>query len=253
MGTKKTSSSVRRLAFIPDTHRPYHDKRAWAVMLKALDRFRPDRVVTLGDFVDCAAVSSHSKDPARLYRFKHEIQDANRGLDDLEALKATKYDFVEGNHEDRLPRYLMDKAPELTDVVQLSIPSLLRLDKRGWSYTPYKHHLRIGHLNITHDTGTAGPQAHRQAREAFEGNTIIGHTHRMASYYSGNAQGKPRVGMSFGWLGDVNAVDYMHRIQAMRAWQLGFGVGFLESNGVAHIQPVPIINYSVVINGEVVK
>lgn len=248
------SPRLEKLLFVPDTHRPYHDKRAWAVMLKAARVFGPDRVVVLGDFLDNAAISSHSKDPSRLERFSREVRDANLGLDELQSLKAARYDFVEGNHEFRLPRYLQEKAPELCGMDELTIPALLKLKQRGWVYTPYRQHLVIGHLNITHDAGKAGPHAHRQARESFEGNAIIGHTHRMATYYSGNARGTPRMGAMFGWLGDVEAVDYMHRIEALRSWQLGFGIGYLEpATGNMHIQACPIIDYSVVIDGRLVR
>jgi hypothetical protein len=222
-------------------------------MLKAARAFKPDRVVVLGDFVDCASISHHSKDPTRVAGFQNEIDDANLGLDDLESLGAKKYDFVEGNHEYWLPRLIQDRAPELAGLRTLTIPSLLRLRERGWSYTPYRKHLRVGHLYITHETGKAGANAHVHARNTFESNAVIGHSHRLGVHYSGNAQGKCRVGAMFGWLGDVDQIDYAHRIQALRDWQLGFGVGYLEPSGVIHLQAVPIINNRCVVDGRLIR
>lgn len=242
---------LRRLLFVPDVHRPYHDARAWRLMLRAAETFEPDHVITLGDFFDCAPVSAHSKDVSRLKRFSAEVEDAKTGLRELKALGAKRYDFVEGNHEFRLPRYLLDKAPELSDL--LTIPELLGLKDAGWNYVPYRSHLKIGHLHVTHEVGAAGAKAHQQARESFEGNVVIGHTHRMGLHYSGNARGKARVGAMFGWLGDAKKCDYMHQIQANRAWQLGFGVGYMEPNGVVHLQAVPIINYQCVLEGRLVQ
>jgi hypothetical protein len=66
----------------------------------------------------------------------------------------------------------------------------------------------------------------------------------------GNAKGVPHVGASFGWLGDVEKVDYMHRIRANRDWVLGFGVGVVRENGVIHLQPVPIVQYSCMVGLE---
>lgn len=243
-------ASLKRVLFVPDTHRPYHDKRAWALMLKAARLYRPDIIAPLGDFVDCASVSSHSKDLSRIKRFKAEIADAREGLDELEALGAKEYIYIEGNHEDRLPRYLQDRAPELTDV--LDIRSLLGLGKK-WKYVRYKDHTKVGLLHITHDTGKAGGTAHVQALNDFQDNVVIGHTHRMGVTYSGNAKGKPHVGAMFGWLGDVKQVDYMHRVKANRDWMLGFGIGYLEPSGVIHLQAVPIIDYRCVIEGELVR
>ncbi len=219
-------------------------------MLKAARYFRPDRIVVLGDFADMYCVSAHDRSPNRRHNLEYEVADTNKGLDDLDALGARKKYFVAGNHEDRLERYLMTKAPELFNMV--TIPDLLRLKKRGWHYTPYKQSLQIGHMNFTHDVGNAGPYAHIKAQAVFEGNVVIGHTHRAATVYAGNAKGESHVGASFGWLGDVDDVDYMHRVQAMRNWQLGFGVGYLEASGVMHLQTCPIIGRSVVVAGKLI-
>jgi predicted phosphodiesterase len=130
------SSNLERILFVPDSHHPYADMRAWRTMLKAARVFKPDRVVVLGDFLDCASISHHSKDPTRVAGFQNEVNAANRALDDLERLNAKNYHFVEGNHEFWLPRYLQAKAPELCGLAGLSIPGLLGLGRRGWTYTP---------------------------------------------------------------------------------------------------------------------
>lgn len=236
---------------MPDTHRPYHDKKAWNLLLKAGRAFKPDVIVVLGDFADFYSVSSHDKQPGRVRTLDEEVRDVNEGLSDLDALGAKEKHFVSGNHEDRLERYLMQKAPELFDMVR--VRDLFKLDERGWRYTPYKNHLTIGKLNCTHDAGKAGLCAHYDAQKAFEGNVVIGHTHRLGYTVVGNAQGKPHVGAMFGWLGDLNAIDYMHRIRALRDWALGFGVGYMEANGTVHLRPVPIVNYACVIDGKLIR
>lgn len=241
----------KRILFIPDTHRPYHDARAWALMLKAARSFVPNIVVVLGDFADCYSVSAHDKSPARKESFEDEVADANVGLDEIEASTPTaeRY-FVAGNHEHRLDRFLMTNAPAVFSM--LKIEKLLRLKERGWHYTPYQRALKLGKLYVTHDEGTAGPQAHERARASFEGNVVIGHTHRMSVGYRGNAKGTAHVGAMFGWLGDLSKIDYMHRVRAQQ-WQLGFGVGHMLSSGVVHLQPVPIVDGSCVVAGRVMK
>ena len=245
------SAGLERILFIPDVHRPYHDAKAWRLMIKAARSFGPRRLVVLGDFGDFYATSRHDKDPNRRRNLEFEVASMNRGLDELDALGARFKHFVAGNHEHNLERYLMQRAPELFNVVR--VPELLRLRTRGWTYTPYKQHLRIGKLYVTHEVGRAGADAHRQARATFEGNVVIGHTHRMAMHYAGNAKGKARVGAMFGWLGDASKIDYAHRVQALRDWQLGFGIGFRDRRGVVHLQACPIINGEVLINGKIVR
>jgi hypothetical protein len=61
------------------------------------------------------------------------------------------------------------------------------------------------------------------------------------------------VGASFGWLGDKNSVDYMHRVKVNRDWAHGFGVAYLEPNGNVHIQPVVIVDYKCVVGGKLYK
>jgi len=246
-------SKLQRILFVPDTHRPYHSVEAWRLLLRAGRAFQPDRVVVLGDFADAYQVSDHSKDPARRHSMADELADANTGLDELEALGATHYDFVEGNHEQRMQRYLWGRAPELASLPSLRVPELLNLHKRGWTYTPFKKHIRIGKLFVTHEAGNAGFDAHRKAQHAFASNVIIGHTHRTGYAIVGDARGRSHVGAMFGWLGDVETIDYAHRIQAMRDWNHGFGVGFMEPDGAIHLQPVPMIRNRCVVAGELVR
>lgn len=244
------SSRLARVLFVPDVHRPYHDKRAWATMIKAMQLFKPDKIVVMGDFGDCYAASSFVKDPRRKSDLKWETEDCNVGLDELDALGASHKIFIAGNHEDRLERYLMASAPALIGVT--SIPELYRLNERGWYYTPYKRSTRLGKLRLTHDTGTAGINAHRQSVDAFQASVVIGHTHRMEMSFKGNADGKPTVGAMFGWLGDFDQIDYMQAVKARRDWVHGFGIGYEEPNGVIHLQAVPIIEGRCVVAGQLV-
>lgn len=242
---------MKKILFVPDTHVPYEDKSAWALLLKAGREFKPDIVVILGDFADFYAVSDHDKNPNRTRLLDVEIAEVNMRLTDLDRLNASQRFYVKGNHEDRLERYLMRRAPELFNMVR--IRELFKLDERGWRCVEYKDHLTLGKLNITHDTGSAGKDAHMKSLNDFQDNVIIGHTHRIGYTIVGNAKGKPHVGAMLGWLGDFKQVDYMHRIKAARDWAHGFGIGHMEPSGVVHVQPVPIIKNSVVLNGKLIR
>ncbi len=218
--------------------------------MRACNLFRPDMLVILGDFIDCYSVSDHSKDPNRARLLDREVAATNVLLDQLDALRIKERIYVSGNHEDRLERYLMNKAPELFNMVR--VEELLRLKSRGWKYVPYKQDVQIGKLYITHDTDAAGSNAHQKSMDAYQTNVVIGHTHRIGYAIEGNAQGKPHVGAMFGWLGDFNSVDYMKRIKARRYWSHGAGIGYMEPNGTVHLRPIPFINNSCVIEGVLV-
>ena len=242
---------LNKVLFVPDSHHPYVDKKAWSLMLLAAKKFKPDTVVVQGDFADFYAVSSHSKDPRRTQSLQDEVDAVNVALDQLDGLKAKKKIFVSGNHEDRLERYLKDKAPELFGV--FSVKTLFKLRERDWIYVPYKSDIRLGKLYVTHDCGNAGRFAISKALDTFQHNVTIGHTHRMSYQVEGNAKGEAHVGASFGWLGDTRLTDYMHKVKANRDWALGFGLGYLRSDGTMYLVPVPIVNYTCVIEGELVK
>ena len=247
-----SQNKLEKILFIPDCHVPYHDKAAFNLMLKAGKALKPDHVIILGDFADFYGVSSHSKDPNRALKLKEEIEATKEALDQVIALGAKNNVFVAGNHEDRLERYLRDRAPELFNFI--SIPKILELKEKGFKYTPYKQAYKIGKLNVTHDTGVAGRFAHYKALDTFQHNIIIGHTHRIGYAVEGDAQGSRHATAMFGWLGDVNEIDYLHQVKARKDWSLGFGIGHMDTKtGVVYLTPTPIINGTVLIEGQLYK
>ena len=246
------SNKLEKILFIPDSHFPYHDKDAFSLMLKAGKALKPDHVIILGDFADFYGVSSHSKDPNRALKLKDEVEEVKKALDQVIELGAKNNVFVSGNHEDRLERYLRDRAPELFNFI--SIPKILELKEKGFKYIPYKQAYKIGKLNVTHDTGVAGRYAHYKALDTFQHNIIIGHTHRIGYAVEGDAQGNRHLGAMIGWLGDVAEIDYMHQVKARKEWSLGFGTGHMDTKtGVVYVTPVPIINGTVLIEGKLIS
>lgn len=223
-----------------DVHRPFHDQTAWKLLLRVGRALKPKHLVCMGDYLDAYSISSHSKHPDRVRHLKQEIADAHKGLDDLDRLGAPHKVFMEGNHCDRMRRYLEDKAPELFGLVD--IPSLLRLPERGWTFTPYKHATRLGKLWLTHDVGSAGRFSTYKALDTFQHSVVTGHAHRLSYVVEGNATGEQKLSAQFGWLGDVDQIDYMHRFTAKKNWALGFGVGVLDTRThIAYLTPIALV------------
>ena len=148
------AEKMQRVLFIPDVHVPYHDRRAFRLLLKIAKAEKFDTVVILGDFCDFYQVSFHAKSPDRVLRFKDELRQAAKLLRELEACGFKRKIYVHGNHEHRLTRYLCDKAPELYELVVKQ--DLLGLAANGWEEVAYKDDIRIGRLYVTHDVGRAG-------------------------------------------------------------------------------------------------
>lgn len=246
------AEKVERLLIVPDTHAPYHDVRAWRLMLRAARQFAPHTIVHQGDLADFYKVSSHSKDPSRLPSFEDEVKAVRKLRSDLDKLGAKRKVFIEGNHEDRLRRYLEEKAPELKAFI--GTDNLLELTQNNWEFTKYREHARIGKLHFTHDTGNSGKYATARALDAFQRSVVIAHHHAIQFAVEGDATGRYRVGAQFGWLGDVKQVDYMSRIKALRNWSLGFGIGHHDTRtGTVFLTPMPIVNYCVCLNGRMIR
>lgn len=244
------SGSIEKWLFVPDTHRPFHDKLAWATLLAAGLVLKPDGICCLGDLADCWSVSFHSKSPNRKEDFEEEMDDVELGLIELGSLGAKKKHYVFGNHEHRLDRYLMDKAPALFNSIKLE--KRLGLKQKGWGFTAYTDYFEIGKLHITHDDDNAGRTAHMKALDSFQDNVVIGHTHRTALIIERNLKGRMHVAAMFGWLGDFSKVDYMHRAK-MKAWTHGFGIGYHDTKtGIVWLVPVPIINGTAMVEGKLV-
>jgi len=246
-------NNLEKILLVPDTHSPYEDKKAWKLLLKVAESFKPKHLIIEGDFADCYGISDFNKDPNRMLKFDWEAEETVKRLKEIkEASGASNLQFIEGNHEDRLRRYLQKNAPELYNFI--SVPKIFKLDEMGYKFTPYKETYKLGKLNVTHDAGNAGKTAHYQALDVYQHNIVIGHTHRIGYTVQGSASNERHVGAMFGWLGDVEQVDYMHKVKAKKEWSLGFGIGYLDkTTGNVYLVPVPIVNYSVVIEGVLFK
>lgn len=244
---------MKRIAFAPDRHFPNHHTKLWNLWLRALKAWKPHILVSLGDAADFESVSLHEPDDIRQRLLKQEAQEVRACLAAEVAACGKQLErkvYIEGNHEQRLDRYVARKAPALWGT--LNTKSLLRLEESGWEFVPYRKTFKLGKLHITHDTGKAGRNAHAQSAQAHLGSTVIGHTHRMAYEVRGRFDGLPYLAAMFGWLGDPDtAASYTHEANACE-WAHGFGVGVLLPSGIAHVQPVPIVDGACWVAGQMV-
>jgi hypothetical protein len=158
---------------------------------------------------------------------------------------------VEGNHEDRLRRHLMGD-PALAGVVNTR--KLLKLDERGWKFTPYKRHTELGAIHFTHDVGSHGRNAAFKVLDTYQHSAVTGHAHRMQYIVEGNAVGEVKLSAMFGWGGDVEKVDYMHIAKARKDWCLGLGIGYHDpASGYSYLTPVPVVHGTICINGHLFR
>lgn len=242
------ASNVVKILLQPDAHYPFHDKRATELVYRVAERTRPDVLVILGDHWDFWAISDHRKDPLRKNNMEAEIRSGDEALRIYEKLGFKRLIFCEGNHEQRLSRYVADHASDALRALApagllqtRTVAEALDLKRRGWEWIPYKDYGRIGRLHFTHDVERAGKTAHEHAQADFETSSVIGHTHRLSMMVRGNYHGQWHTGAMLGWLGDWRQIDYRHQMKVRREWPLGFGMAYIEKDtDITHLNPVLI-------------
>lgn len=243
---------MKTTLIIPDCHHPYVDDKAWALLLKVARAVKPTSLVIMGDFGDFVSVTSHAKSAKqRMISLSDELFACNQALSELDELEIEKKFFIMGNHEDRIDRYINERCPEMHGLMGTNIYEALRLKDRSYQYVSYRDHVYHDGIWYTHDTGTAGINAHRSSLHRYQNHVVIGHTHRMGFEAKRTLHGKPIMGFMPGWLGDASkCAGYAHTSATSCDWTLGFGIARLH-DGVSTIEPVVISDsYTCVAGGK---
>lgn len=241
----------KRVLVIPDMHAPYHDKTVWKTILRALDCLEDgDEIVFIGDFADYYRVSRYFKDADRM-DFEKELAVVNKMLDKVQEFSYERdvdVTFLEGNHENRLARYVQEHAPDIHSIVP-GTNELLYITDRDWKFFQYTEVYKVGKMSFVHDVGRAGKNADKQSLVDFGGNLCFGHTHRGSVVYMGTTRGEQHVCLNVGWGGDVSSLDYKPKHKALREWQHGFGIVDFDSRGNCYAQFIPIVNKKCFVDG----
>lgn len=197
-----STQATERVLFVPDMQvgfqwkdnhtvlDPFHNWDVIAAGIQLAADVQPDRIVFLGDNADLPSLSSYSVPP----EMKETLSPSLHALHAIylafrKACPNAKMEYHLGNHEDRLRRYLVNKAPELKNMrlpngeLAISFERLLDLDKLHvelvGDYGDFRwlwDDLKIHHGN-THATG-GGATATKVAKTAAY-SECFGHTHKV--------------------------------------------------------------------------
>ena len=240
---------IRRL-FVPDVHFPSHDPTAWGLMLQAAGDFKPHEVVILGDFFDCYSVSRYDKHPQKMFLdLQEELAVGVTAIERIiNYLKPQKLWFLEGNHENRVSRYLANNAPLLLNAVKeprelFGLPS-------SAAYIPYGQGgwINFDGLYAMHGFVT-GKNAASKALDRYGRSVIYGHTHQLQEAHKQVLDGPTLRAFNCGWLGSFEkaAEDYVPDIAS---WTHGFATGLFPKSGKWTVNLHTILDGEVVVNGK---
>lgn len=165
---------------------------------------RPDALVVIGDFISLDSLSAWDADKRRKMenrRYSNDIAAGNRALTSLlkpyhesRALakrnKRRMWDmrliFCEGNHEERLERYV-DMNPVIEGHV--NVLSDLRLAERGFEVVRYGQYIELGDVLFTHIpfSGNGKPYSSsatttslgKRILQTTNKSVVYGHTHKL--------------------------------------------------------------------------
>lgn len=99
-----------------DFHVPFQDDKAVNCFIKTANELQPEVIVINGDLLDFYRLSRFSKGEGR--NPMEEITEAKAILEDLHlCCPDSKIFYPIGNHENRLEKYIYDKAPEIISIV----------------------------------------------------------------------------------------------------------------------------------------
>jgi hypothetical protein len=146
--------------------------------------------VSIGDFITLDSLSEWDKKKAGKMegrRYAADIAAGNEALDYIDAAcdsfaKVPKRIYIEGNHEERLERYL-DYNPVVKG--SMGVEKDLKLKARGWKFVRFKNDISISGISFTHipisgsGKPIGNPSVARKALSLYNNSVVFGHTHTL--------------------------------------------------------------------------
>lgn len=165
--------------------------------------------------------------------------------------KADKHSSL-GNHDIRIFKYLDKKAPDYVDAVTPNV--LWGLDDLGitWRHYDLPPFERFAGIHVHHGaTTTTTGLAVKNDIETYNISLVRGHDHRGGVVYKSHPLSKSSLaGMGTGHLCDPGGYGLQYTVNP--SWEQGFGIAYVV-DGRAHLQFIPIRNYTCVVDGKVFK
>jgi len=188
---------IKRAIILPDIHVPFHDEETIKAVLRCIKELEPDRIIQLGDLFDFYDVSKFDKDPGRINSLQKEIDIGYELMEKvIKASPKSRVEYMAGNHERRLTRYLM-RNPELHSLRSLKLENVTGFKDLGVRVYGERETCHINNrLIVTHGDAFDGCRLSQYsaysakstlAKKGISG--ISGHSHRLGSHYFTNMSG----------------------------------------------------------------
>ena len=210
-----------------------NDLERFSTVSQHIRKTKPEVIVLMGDFLTLDCVSAWDKNKRLRMegrRYAADIAAGNRGLNilfnDMDALqkkqaknKKKQYNpsiyYLQGNHEERLDRYL---EVDPTFQGHVSVENDLNLKARGITWVPYRTYLDVDGVGFTHiphsamgPIGSSGLQVSvcKKALQYVDGDVVFGHTHKLEVGHRTLTRGRQSMAINVGNMLSKQGEEYM--------------------------------------------
>jgi predicted phosphodiesterase len=231
---------------LSDPHFPYHDKTTIELAVTTARRQKAVGVLLNGDVMDSHEISSFSKDPSKP-RYREEVRITKEFFAYLRhRLPKARIVFKAGNHEERLDRYLMERAPALFGLDNVSLPAIVGTADYGIEFVGDKRVVRLGRLNVLHGheykPNVQTPV--NPARGIFlraKSVVMCGHWHQTSEHHEPTVAGKSQGAWSTGC-----ACHLAPAYSPLNRWNHGFAMIHLNDGGEFSVRNLRVYDGRVV-------
>ena len=198
---KATSTRPQTVVLIGDHQAPYNSEPAHQAFLRWVEDVKPDRGVHVGDLIDLPTVSRHADSAVYNASVQDCLNAGYRILSDMVlASPQTSWQYMLGNHDQRLRSELLNRAERMFGIRPADIPGqpqsedalslrrLLRLDDLRIELVNneagYQHNeVRLTDTFAVRHGWLTGQNPSKRSMEVLNASVAVGHTHAKRSHW----------------------------------------------------------------------
>jgi len=231
-----------KILLLSDIHIPFHDQGALSAALVWGRKWGPTCVLLNGDTLDFHQVSRYDHDGSKV-TYEEEIAAGCQFLRHLRALfPKARMVFKEGNHEERLEKYILARAPALFGLEAVTVAGLLGLAGFGVEHVRDQRVIRCGKLRVIHGHEYGGGlyapvNPARWLMQRARKPSIMGHLHQTSEQIEQDIDGRQLATWSVGCLSGLH--PRYRRLSAK--WNHGFAALTIHRDGSFSVENRRII------------
>lgn len=228
---------------VSDIHLPYHDIDAIEIALEKAYKNNVDSIYLNGDILDFYQVSRFTKEGGAM-SIKEERDMFFEFIGWIKSNFDVPIYYKAGNHEERLAKYINDKAPDLAQLPELSLSGFLKLDELDVQFVDGRQKALMGKLIVVHghEFGESIFSPVNPARGLFlraKSSTLAGHNHQTSEHHENNLKNDSMACFSTGCLCQLTP---NYRPFAYTKWNHGFAIVEIDEDESFEVSNYRIID-----------